>query len=84
MMTGFEITCANRDQSGMIIRIGGEGWSMSTQDAITKLITQQLRAYVRVESMLTAVGVRGDGSEAYLALEPDGYPLHHLTTLPSC
>jgi hypothetical protein len=83
-MSGYEITCANRDQNGMIIRIGGEGWSLSVQDAITKLVSQQLRVFVRAENTFTDVGVRGEGSNAYLALEPDGYPLHNLSELPSC
>lgn len=83
-MSGLEITCANRDQNGTIIRIGGNGWSLGVQEAITKLMMQQLRAYVRVENALLIIGVRGEGADAYLALEPDGYPLHDLTSLPSC
>ena len=83
-MSGLEITCANRDQNGMIIRIGGDGWSLGVQDAITRLMMQQLRVYVRVENALLIVGVRGENADAYLALEPEGYPLHDLTSLQSC
>lgn len=83
-MSGLEITCANRDQNGMIIRIGGDGWSLGVQDAITRLMMQQLRVYVRVENALLIVGVRGESAGAYLALEPEGYPLHDLTSLHSC
>jgi hypothetical protein len=83
-MTGLEITCANKDQHGAILRIGGDGWSMSIHDAITKLLARELRAYVRSGNTFAAVGLRGDGADAYLALEPDGVPLHDLTSLPSC
>jgi hypothetical protein len=83
-MSGFEITCANKDVRGRIIRIGGEGWSMEIRDAIVKTVSHHLRLYVRVNGTLVEVGVRGEGFDAYLALEPEGFPLHNLTDLASC
>jgi hypothetical protein len=43
MMSGLEITCVNKDRRGLIMRIGGENWSISIQDAITKLLSKQVR-----------------------------------------
>ena len=83
-MSGFEITCANKDQRGVIIRIGGEGWSFDAREAVVKIITQQLRFYIRLDDQTCDVGVRGEAFDSYLALEPDGFPLHNVTTLPSC
>jgi|FLYN01.1.fsa_nt_gi hypothetical protein len=83
-MSGYEITCANRDTRGGIVRIGGEGWSLSVHEAIVKLVSQQLRLNIYVDGRLYDVGVRGDGADAYLAVEPDGFPLHSLAGLQSC
>ena len=83
-MSGLEITCVNKDRRGLIMRIGGENWSISIQDAITKLLSKQVRMYVRIDDSFAAVGVRGDGSDTYLALEPDGFPLHKIDGLQSC
>jgi hypothetical protein len=83
-MSGFEITCANKNRSGSIIRVGGEGWSLAVGEAITKLLSQQLRLTVRTDGKMMDVGIRGNGSDAYLAIEPDGFPLHNLADLPSC
>ena len=83
-MSGLEITCVNKDQRGLITRIGGENWSLSIHEAITKLLSEQVRLYIRIEDTFAAVGVRGDGSESYLALEPDGFPLHDIASLQSC
>lgn len=84
MISGFEITCANKNYRGVIVRIGGQGWSMDLRDAIVKVVNKQLRLNVRVNGTPVEVGVRGDGFDSYLALEPDGFPLHDLTDLPSC
>ena len=83
-MSGFEITCVNKDQRGLIIRVGGDGWSMPIQKAITDLISNQLRLYIRANAQFFEVGVRGEGFDSFLALEPDGFPLHDLTGLSSC
>ena len=83
MITGFEITCLNRNTKGDVVRIGGQGWSLSTHEAIVKLISQQARYNIRVNGDLVQVGVRGEGFDAYLALEPDGFALHNLD-FPSC
>lgn len=83
-MSGFEITCVNKDQRGLIIRVGGVGWSMPIQRAITEIVTGQLRMYIRDDARFFDIGVRGEGSDSYLTLEPDGFPLHELTNLSSC
>jgi hypothetical protein len=84
MMSGFEITCANKSPGGQVIRVGGEGWSYETHEAIKKILTQQIRLKIRVDEQEMEVGVRGQGTHAYLVVEPDGYPLHDLHDLPSC
>ncbi len=83
-MSGYEITCVNRDQRGLIIRLGGIGWSMQVHDALVKVISQQLRLYLRVDETYFDVGVRGEGFDAYFVLEPGGSALHELNNLPSC
>ena len=84
MTSGLEITCINKDQRGLIIRIGGENWSLSIHEAITKLLSEQVRMYIRTDDAFATVGVRGDGAESYLVLEPDGFPLHNVASLQSC
>jgi hypothetical protein len=83
MTTGFHITCANKNRGGTIIRVGGPGWSMSVQDAIMQILTGRLRLTLLMDNVYHDIGVRGDGPHAFLALEPDGKPLHDLE-LPSC
>ncbi len=83
-MSGYEITCANRDAHGQIVRIGGEGWSMSLNEAIARLVREQLRLNIFVDGRYCDVGVRGEGPGAYLALEPDGFPLSEMRDLQSC
>ncbi len=83
-MTGFEITCANRNPQGLIVRIGGDGWSLDTHEAIVRVVSSQLQLRIRVNGSSVQVGVRGEGFDSYLALEPDGFPLHSLNDLPSC
>jgi hypothetical protein len=83
-MVGFEITCANMNPNGMLTRVGGVNWSLGIQEAINKLITGQLRLYVRVDNELVDIEVRGEGASAHLALATDGSPLHTLNDLPSC
>lgn len=84
MLSGFEITCANRSPGGRIIRVGGAGWSYENHEAIKKILTGQIRLKIRIDNQEMEVGVRGDGTHAYLALESDGYPLHDLPDLQSC
>ena len=83
-MSGFEITCINKDQRGAMVRLGGAGWSMQVHDAIVKLISHQLRLYIRVDDTFFDVGVRGDGFAAYLVLEPEGFALNELSSVASC
>lgn len=81
---GFEITCVNKNARGLIVRVGGVGWSMPVHNAIVSLISQQLRLHIRVNDTFRDVGVRGDSFDSYLVLEPDGVPLHDLPDLASC
>jgi hypothetical protein len=81
---GFQITCANRDTSGAILRLGGDGWTLSIHEAIVKLLSQQMRLHILVDGRFMDVGIRGEGFNAYLVTEPDGLPLHNLISLPSC
>jgi hypothetical protein len=83
-MSGYEITCANRDSRGVIIRIGGKGWTLTVREAIIQLTTQRLRLMIYLDGRQAEVGIRGEGNESYLAVEPDGFPLHDLTDLQSC
>ncbi|MFP4323285.1 MAG: DUF3892 domain-containing protein [Anaerolineales bacterium] len=81
---GFEITCVNKNHTGIIVRIGGVGWSLSTQEAIQKLMSQQLRFNLLLGNRYLDVGVRGSGTDAYLVIEPEGYALHDIEQIPSC
>jgi hypothetical protein len=83
-MSGYEITCANVNPNGMLVRIGGVNWSLAVHEAIVQLVSQQVRLFVRMDDRMLEVGIRGEGSSAYLALEPDGLPLHDLPGLASC
>lgn len=82
--SGLEITCVNKNRTGTIVRIGGEGWSLNTQDAIHKLLAYQLRLNLLLGNKYVDVGVRGSGSDAYLVIEPEGYALHDIEKIPSC
>ena len=82
-MSGFKITCANKNANGLIVRITGEGWSLGVHEAIVKIISNQVRLAICIDGKLVQVGVCGEGFDAYLALEPDGFPLHNLD-VPSC
>lgn len=84
MMSGFEVTCANKNQRGVIVRVGGEGWSMEMREALVKIMSGQLRLRIRVNQDFADIGIRGEGFDAYLVVEPEGFPLHDLTDLPSC
>ena len=81
MATGFRITCANKNQHGVIVRVGGQGWSLSTHEAVRKLMSQQIRLHIHLGNEYFDIGVRGDGTEAHLVLEPTGIPLEEL---PGC
>lgn len=84
MVSGFQIACANKTVHGVITRVGGPGWSLSVREAVTKISLQQLRLYIRLGDEFFDVGVRGEGADAFLALEPEGTPLHEVEGLPSC
>jgi hypothetical protein len=82
-MSGFEITCINKNARGLLVRIGGEGWSLGIHEAVVKIVSNQMRFLIHTNGKSIQVGVRGEGFEAYLVLEPDGFPLHNLN-FPSC
>jgi hypothetical protein len=84
IMSQYEITCANKNPNGMITRVGGEGWSFEIREAIIKILSQQDQLTIRVDGRLAQIGVRGEGFDSYLAIEPDGYAIHLLSDLPSC
>jgi hypothetical protein len=84
MAAGLQITCANKNPNGLIVRVGGQGWSLSIHEAILKISSQQVRLHIRQGNDYFAIGVRGEGTSAYLVLEPDGRPLHEVVGLPSC
>lgn len=83
-MSGYEITCINKNLHGALVRIGGVNWSLGIHEAIVQIVSQQIRLFVYFDGQAVEIGVRGDGPAAYLALEPDGAPLQDLATLPSC
>jgi hypothetical protein len=82
--SGLQITCANKNPNGVIVRVGGQGWSLSIHEVLVKISCQQLRLHICQGDMYFDIGVRGDGTNSYLVLEPDGTPLHDVSGLPSC
>lgn len=84
MASGFEITCVNKNPNGMIVRIGGAGWTLSLHEAIVKLTTQEIRLNLLLDDQYVDIGIRGDASDAYLVIEPEGQPLHEVIDLPGC
>jgi hypothetical protein len=84
IMPGYEILCANKSPDGLLIRIGGDGWSFSLHEAVVKLASSEIRLFVMQDGVEVEVGMRGEGTDTYLALEPDGFPVHELAEMPSC
>lgn len=84
MSSGFQVTCVNKNRNGTIVRLGGPGWSLSHHEAIHKLICGQLRLHIYIADMCFDIGVRGDGDDAYLVLEPEGTALDSVEELFSC
>jgi len=84
MPVGFQVTCANKNQQGVIVRIGGPGWSLSHQEAVEKIDSKQLRLHIFIGDKAFDIGVRGSHHEAYLVLEPDEKPLSEISELRSC
>jgi hypothetical protein len=84
MASGLEITCANKNNQGVIVRIGGPGWSLSTHEAIMNLLNKEICLHLYIGNASFDIGVQGEGNNAYLILEPDGTPLHQLDQLQSC
>jgi len=84
MASGLEITCANKNPHGVIVRVGGQSWSLSVHEAIVQIATRQLRLHIFLGNECFDIGVRGDGMDAYLVIEPDEKPLHKVEGLPSC
>ena len=84
MVSGLEILCVSKNYAGSIVQISGDGWSLTTREAIMQILNKQLRLNIRVDGIYHDVGLRGEGFDTYLATEPDGFPLHNLTDLPAC
>ncbi len=84
MNSGFEVMCANKNHKNVIVRVGGVGWSLEAREAMVKMMSNQLRLRIRVNHEFIDIGIRGEGFDSYFVLEPDGFPLHDLTDLPSC
>ena len=84
MLSGYQITCANKNQYGTIVRIGGQGWSLSHHEAIQKLVSQQVTLYISIGNESFYIGVRGEGDDAHLVLEPDDKLLSDVEQLMSC
>lgn len=84
MAPGWQITCANKNLNGTIVRIGGDGWSLSRHEAIQKLIGKQISLYIHIGNETYNVGTRGTGTDTYLVLEPDAIPLKEVDGLISC
>ena len=84
MASGLQITCANKNQNGTIVRVGGSGWSYSQWEAIHKIVGKQLRLHIFIGDKAFDIGVRGEGDTAYLVLEPEGKALREVEGLKSC
>lgn len=84
MISGFQITCANKNQNGTIVRVGGKGWSLSHHEAIQKIITNQISSYISIGDESFQIGVQGEGNNSYLTLEPEGKLLSEVEHLFSC
>jgi hypothetical protein len=82
--SGLEISCANKNQQGMIVRLGGQGWSLSLHEAILGLVHNHIRLCILIGNEYFDVGIRGDGNDSYLVLEPEGKPLSEVEGLLSC
>ena len=84
MASGFQVTCANKNQQGVIVRLGGPGWSLSRQEVIQKIDRNELRLHIFIGDTSFEIGVRGSGNNAYLVLQPDSTPLVDVAELQSC
>jgi len=80
----WQITCANKNTQGIIVRIGGPGWSLGIHEAIVKLVSKQIQLKILVGNETFVVDVHGEGMDAYLVLQSDGRALHELDRLASC
>ena len=66
------MTCVNKNARGLVERIGGDGWSLGTHEAVVKVISKQVRFIIRINGKYVQIGVRGEGFDAYLkALRDD-------------
>ncbi|NJL94008.1 MAG: hypothetical protein HC915_09890 [Anaerolineae bacterium] len=84
MPSGFQVTCANKNPQGVIVRLGGPGWSLSCHEAVQKINAQLLRLHIFIGDEAFDIGIRGSGNDAYLVLEPDAKPLSEVEALRSC
>lgn len=84
MPSGYQITCANKNQNGTIVRVGGPDWALSHYNVIIRIKENQLRFHIFIGDDSFDIGIRGDGCDAYLVLEPEGKALHEVEELKSC
>lgn len=84
MISGFQITCANKNLNGTIVRLGGPGWSLSHREAIHRILGNELRLHIFIGDESFDIGVRGEGDDAHLVLEPEAKALHEVEGLASC
>lgn len=83
-LSGFSITCANKNQSGKIIRIGGQGWSLEIRDALKRIIDNTIKLNITIGNSTYYIGIRGNGDNIYAVLEPGGKRLDDIDGLHSC
>jgi hypothetical protein len=84
MPSGFQVTCANKNQHGTIVRVGGPGWSLGHHEAVHRILNHQLRLHIYIGDEVFDIGVRRNDKDAYLVLEPDAKPLDKVEGLSSC
>jgi hypothetical protein len=89
-MPEYQVTCITRDGSDPDWRIDSIGFSNQVFDideVITRLrASSQNRLWVNAVGTNAWVGIRRHPTSQrdYLATEPDGYPLNHLSNLKDC
>lgn len=76
--------CANKNLTGVIVRVSGVGWSLSLREAIYRLNSRQIRLFITIGDETFDIGVRGEGDDAYLVLESKEKALSDVAGLKSC
>jgi hypothetical protein len=84
-----QVTCVRRRGAHLlpherISHLGGEGWTVSEQDAIT-LLHEDLNAfYVETAAGTVYLVLRIEGGREYVTTEDDGLVIASLLMLPEC